>query len=163
MCLQQKLVAMQQFYYYLPKGSFVRMLASKFPQTLVHTQSKIIYKCMPIHYVSDTYCDDNMQFKIIHSKQNDKTIHQSTLLNLPEKNIYEKTKITVRTDTIFINYAANVSGIRFIGSGEVLHHEYSSKFHIQSHIYDIGCNRRPDEIEEVYKKLANAFGGAESD
>ena len=149
---------MQQFYYYLPKGSFVRMLASKFPQTLVHTQSKIIYKFIPVYIRHDTYSDQNMLTKIVHSQQNGQTLHINTTLNYPEKEIFEKTRITIRTDTIFINYAINGSGRRFVGSGETMHHDYSSKFKIQSHIYDIGCNMRPNEIETIYKQLFKGFG-----
>ncbi len=149
---------MQQFYYYLPKGSFVRMLASKFPQTLVHTESKTFYKFIPMYICNDTYSDNNKLMKFIHCKQNGQTVKLNATLNYPEKNIFEKSRITVRTDTIFINYAVNVNGTRFIGSGETMHNDYSSKFKIQSHIYDIGCNRRFDQIETVYRQMFKEFG-----
>lgn len=154
---------MQQFYYYLPKGSFVRMLAAKFPQTLVHTESKTFYKFVPVFIRNDTYSDENMLMKIIHSKQNGQTVHLNAILNYPEKELFEKTKITVRTDTIFINYAVNHNGRRFIGSGEVMHVEYSNKFKIQTHIYDMGCNRRPSEIEKIYEQMFREFRGEHHD
>lgn len=154
---------MHQFYYYLPKGSFVRMLASKFPQTLVHTESKTFYKFIPVYIRNDIYNDENMLMKIIHTRQNGHTININANLNYPEKNILEKTRITVRTDTIFINYAVIYNSERFVGSGEAMHYEYSNKFHIQSHIYDIGYNRRSDNIEHVYKQLMKEFGGVSDD
>lgn len=149
---------MQQFYYYLPKGSFVRMLASKFPQTLVHTESKAFYKFIPIYICNDIYCDNNNVIKIIHCKQNGQTIKLNATLNYPEMNLFEKSRITVRTDTIFINYAINYNGQRFVGSGETMHLDYSNKFNIQSYIYDMGCNRRPTNIENLYRQLFNEFG-----
>jgi hypothetical protein len=153
---------MQQFYYYLPKGSFVRMLASKFPQTLVHTENKTFYKFIPMYICNDIYSDNNKLIKISHCKQNGQTVKISATLNYPEKELFEKTRITVRTDTIFINYAINHKGERFIGSGEVMHSDYSNKFNIQSYIYDIACNRRPDDIEKLYKELFNKFSDSEA-